>query len=114
MAQFIIRFFVGGLVVCLFAFLGDILRPKSFAGLFGAAPSVALGTIVLTLSEKSPAYVAVECRSMVLGAFALLAYCLLVARILKSSSLHALPASLWALPVWFGTAFLLLAALGRG
>jgi uncharacterized membrane protein (GlpM family) len=111
MAQLIIRFLVGGLVVSLFAFLGDILRPKSFAGLFGAAPSVALGTLTLTLSEKSPAYVAVECRSMVLGALALLAYCLLVARILKSNSLRALPASLCSLPVWFAGAFLLLAVL---
>lgn len=111
MVQLIIRFFVGGLVVSLFAFLGDILRPRSFAGLFGAAPSVALGTIVLTLSEQSPNYVATECRSMLLGAFALLAYCLTVAKLLRSSSLGALSASLWSLPVWFGSAFLLLAAL---
>ena len=36
--QFIIRFFVGGLIVSFFAVLGDTLKPKSFAGLFGAAP----------------------------------------------------------------------------
>jgi hypothetical protein len=29
-------------MVTAFAILGDVLRPKSFAGLFGAAPSVAL------------------------------------------------------------------------
>ena len=40
-----IRFLVGGVVVSLFAVLGDVLRPKSFARLFGAAPSVALATI---------------------------------------------------------------------
>jgi hypothetical protein len=37
------RFIVGGLVVSLFAVLGDVFKPKSFAGLFGAAPSVAMG-----------------------------------------------------------------------
>jgi hypothetical protein len=37
------RFIVGGLMVSLFAIVGDVLRPKSFAGLFAAASSVALG-----------------------------------------------------------------------
>jgi hypothetical protein len=36
-----IRFLIGGLFVSAFAVLGDGLKPKSFAGLFGAAPSVA-------------------------------------------------------------------------
>ena len=35
-----------------FAALGDSLRPKSFAGLFGAAPSIALATLLITLSHK--------------------------------------------------------------
>ena len=43
----IIRFLVGGFVVSLFAALGDVFGPKSFAGLFGAAPSIALATIAL-------------------------------------------------------------------
>jgi hypothetical protein len=34
-AQLIFRFAVGGLIVSLFAALGDVLKPKSFAGLFG-------------------------------------------------------------------------------
>jgi hypothetical protein len=42
MSDLVIRFLVGGLVVSLFAMLSDALRPKSFAGLFGAAPSIAL------------------------------------------------------------------------
>jgi hypothetical protein len=39
MNEMVIRFFIGGVVVSLFAIIGDNLRPKSFAGLFGAAPS---------------------------------------------------------------------------
>ena len=41
--QYLLRFLIGGSVVCLFAALGDALKPKSFAGLFSAAPSLALG-----------------------------------------------------------------------
>jgi hypothetical protein len=43
MTPVVFCFFVGGVVVSLFAILGNPLKPKSFAGLFGAAPSVALG-----------------------------------------------------------------------
>lgn len=42
---YVVRFLVGGVVVLAFAMLGEMLRPKSFAGLFGAAPSVALATL---------------------------------------------------------------------
>ncbi|MHC6153083.1 hypothetical protein ACVSQB_14940 [Bradyrhizobium elkanii] len=45
--DYALRFPIGGLVVSLFAILGDVLRPKNFAGLFGAAPSVALATLDL-------------------------------------------------------------------
>jgi hypothetical protein len=45
MTEYLVRFLVGGVVVSAFAMLGDVLRPKSFAGLFGAAPSVALATL---------------------------------------------------------------------
>jgi hypothetical protein len=37
MTEYVVRFLVGGVVVPAFAMLGDLLRPKSFAGLFGAA-----------------------------------------------------------------------------
>jgi Protein of unknown function (DUF3147) len=46
-----VRFVAGGLIVSLFAVLGDVLRPKSFAGLFGAAPSVALATFTPRLCQ---------------------------------------------------------------
>ena len=38
MTELLLRFVIGGTLVCLFAFLGDLFKPKSFAGLFGAAP----------------------------------------------------------------------------
>jgi hypothetical protein len=47
--EYLIRFLAGDIVVSAFAMLGDALRPKSFAGLFGVAPSVALATLSLAL-----------------------------------------------------------------
>jgi hypothetical protein len=53
----IIRFLIGGVVVSFFAILGDALKPKSFAGLMSAAPSVALATIGLTVLQQGKSYV---------------------------------------------------------
>ena|SRR6266478_912341 len=66
----LIRFMAGGLVISAFAVLGDVLRPKSFAALFGAAPSVALATLSLALWKEGDDYVSVEGRSMILGSLA--------------------------------------------
>lgn len=52
MKELIIRFLVGGTFVSLFAVLGDLFRPKSFAGLFGAAPSIALATLGITIAKE--------------------------------------------------------------
>jgi hypothetical protein len=46
-----LRFLAGGIAVSGFAALGDTLRPKSFAGLFGAASSIALATLPITRSQ---------------------------------------------------------------
>ena len=52
MGEAIVRFIIGGMFVSVFAILGDLLEPKSFAGLFGAAPSVALATLLLTVHRQ--------------------------------------------------------------
>ena len=74
MLEYSLRFLAGGIAVSAFAALGDTLRPKSFAGLFGAAPSIALATLLITLSQKGAPFVALEGRSMIVGAFALALY----------------------------------------
>ena len=63
MNEIFLRFLIGGAVVSAFALLGDLFKPKSFAGLFGAAPSVALATLGLTVSTEGARYVATEARS---------------------------------------------------
>jgi hypothetical protein len=100
-----IRFIVAGLFVSAFAVLGDLFKPKSFAGLFGAAPSVALATLALTIRKDGHAFAASEARAMLAGAVALFVYCAAVTWLLKRDKLRALPATLWSAMAWFGTAF---------
>ena len=54
-------------MVSAFAAVGDVVRPKSFAGLFGAAPSIAIATLLIALLKQGPSYIAIEGRSMILG-----------------------------------------------
>src|SRR5215471_15374899 len=82
MSQIIIRFFVGGVVVSAFALIADLLKPKSFAGLFGAAPSVALATLALTVATEGTPYAAKEARSMMAGSIAFFVYASFVSWIL--------------------------------
>src|ERR1700680_3152638 len=48
--ELLFRFLIGGTLVSTFALIGDLFKPKKFAGLFGAAPSIALATLGLGLS----------------------------------------------------------------
>jgi hypothetical protein len=107
MKELLVRFLVGGVVVSAFAMLGDICRPKSFAGLFGAAPSVALATLALTIRASGHEYASIESGSMVAGAIALFLYTSAGSRVIMSGRWPALAATIALLPVWFGTAFAL-------
>jgi|SRR2546423_13244915 len=102
--EILIRFLVGGAVVSAFALVGDLLRPKSFAGLFGAAPSVALATLALTITNQGAQYAASESRSMILGAVAFFIYAASVCCLLLRLKLPAFVATLPSIFVWLGAA----------
>jgi len=99
------RFLVGGAVVSAFSALGDVLKPKSFAGLFGAAPSVALATLALTIATEGPSYAAREARSMIAGAVALFVYAFLVLWIMSERKSTALLVSTSLIAAWLATSF---------
>jgi hypothetical protein len=103
--QILIRFLVGGTVVSAFAILGDMLRPKSFAGLFGAAPSVALATLGLTIAAEGGVYAALEARSMMAGAVAFFVYASIVSRIMMHRRVKVLWPTLCGLIIWFAISF---------
>jgi uncharacterized membrane protein (GlpM family) len=97
------RFIVGGVVVSLFAVIGDVFKPKSFAGLFGAAPSVAIATLGLAVVAHGNAYAATESRSMMIGALAFLIYTLVCMWALTKWRLAASYVCSAALLVWGAT-----------
>ena len=105
MSQIFIRFVVGGIVVSAFAVLGDLFKPKSFAGIFGAAPSVALATLGLTIAAEGAGYAATEARSMIAGAAALVLYASCVSFLMMRYHFKALAVTICLIPVWLGAAF---------
>jgi len=105
MKEILVRFLIGGVAVSVFAVLGDIFKPKSFAGLFGAAPSVALATLSLTIMKDGSQYVAVETTSMMAGSIALFTYTSLVSWILMHKGGTALRVTMVWLWLWGAVAF---------
>jgi hypothetical protein len=105
MKEILFRFLVGGIVVSAFSTLGDVLKPKSFAGLFGAAPSVALATLALTILKEGVHYTSLEARSMLAGALALGVYSHFVMEVMAQRKRSALLVSVSLLSVWFAVAF---------
>jgi hypothetical protein len=102
--QYLFRFLVGGTIVSLFACLGDLLKPKSFAGLFGAAPSVALATLGLTIVADGKAYAALESRSMIVGAVSFFVYSALCTWLMLRKKIDAAPVTIGSLMVWLAVA----------
>lgn len=90
--EVIVRFLAGGALVALFAVAGEAFKTKTFSGLFGAAPSVAIVTLGLVLLQSGPGKALVEARSMALASAALLAYTAACVTVTRSRGL----------PVWLG------------
>lgn len=102
--DYAIRFVAGGMLVCLFAAAGDAMRPRSFAGIFSAAPSVSLATLTLTVLAQGKAYASLEARSMIVGAAGLAVYSLLCMRMMGKNRVHAFRATVSGLGVWLACA----------
>lgn len=99
------RFFIGGAIVSFFSVLAEMFRPKSFAGLFGAAPSIALATLGITISSHGHHYAATEARSMIFGAIAFLCYAAATAALLWRFKIRPLTATVSLIPIWFAVSF---------
>ncbi len=105
MTQILIRFLTGGLVVSTFAIIGDLLKPRSFAGLFGAAPSIALASLGLVIASQGANYAAIEARSMVAGAIAFFFYASWVSWVMMRYQPKPWLATIFSMPLWLGVAF---------
>jgi uncharacterized membrane protein (GlpM family) len=102
---------VGGLAVVAFSLLGQAGHPKRFAGLFSAAPSVALASLAMTLMARGPDATVPYAQGMLIGSAGMIAYC--VVSLLLIDRLHALLGSVLAWLAWFAVAGGLFLALGR-
>jgi hypothetical protein len=101
----------GGLGVVAFALLGQAGHPKRFAGLFAAAPAVAVASLSLTVALKGPAATVPYAQGMLIGSAGMLIYCLVSMYLVER--LHALPGSVLAWLAWIVVAGGLYLAVGR-
>jgi len=108
MFDILMRFLIGGSVVSVFAVFGSLFKPKSFAGLFGAAPSVAIATLSLTVAHEGAPYAALEAQSMISGAVAFFVYACAVSWMRRHGETRAMIVTISLLPLWLGCAFGLL------
>jgi hypothetical protein len=97
-----LRGLAGGLFVVLFALVSEVVKPKEFAGLFCAAPSVAIASLIITVIDKGAARAAENLSGMVLGALAMTLYCLVGVYTVRA--LRAKAGALAAGPAWFAAA----------
>jgi hypothetical protein len=98
--EFLLRFVLGGCIVSLFAVLSEIMSPKTFAGIFSAAPSVALASLGLAFAMDGVSRAALDGRSMLLGAVALLGYSLAVKHLVMHRRMSTLLAASALLLLW--------------
>lgn len=113
MADMALRFVIGGVIVSAFAALAEIFRPKSFSGLFNAAPSIALATLGITIARHGHLYASTETRSMLFGAIGFFFYASAASWLLMRFKWKSLIATVALIPLWFGVSLALWWGFGR-
>lgn len=92
------RVVAGGLLVVAFAIVSDMLKPKMFAGLFSAAPSVATASLLITGLASGPARDHRYALGMIVGAVGLVFFSAAAAMLVRR--LGAIPGSALAWVAW--------------
>lgn len=98
-----VRGLAGGLLVVVFALIAEVVDPKAFAGLFSAAPSVALASLAITVVSESTTKARMSATGMVFGAVAMAACCVVAVGAIPR--LKALWGSVAAVAGWGVVAF---------
>jgi hypothetical protein len=91
-----LKAFAGGTLVVAFSAFSDVLKPKVFAGVFSAAPSVALASLAITVLTTGASKAAVSSRGMVAGATGMIAYCIAASYFVKRFGATAGSIMAWA------------------
>jgi hypothetical protein len=101
----------GGTLVLVFALIGEVIRPRSIAGILSGAPSVASAGLAVTVLTTGVMSAWNQSLAMIAGAAGLVVWCLVAADATKRFG--GLKGSLAATLVWFATAFSLWGLLLR-
>lgn len=99
-----LRLVLGGAVVSAFAAIAELFEPKSFSGLFGAAPSVAITTLTLTYLSAGAEATATAARWMLVATPATLAYSTCCVAACRRERIPVWLAALAAWLVWLAVA----------
>lgn len=97
--EYIARFIVGGLLVCVFALVSQICKPKQFAGIFSAAPSVLLAGLIITLITQGASHAILTAEGAIAGAVGMIFFCIVATPLIERYK--ALVGSLLSLIGWF-------------
>jgi uncharacterized membrane protein (GlpM family) len=106
-----VKALIGGLAVVAFSLIGQAGHPKRFAGLFSAAPSVAVASLGITVITKRADGAIPYAAGMLIGSAGMLAYCLVSLYLIER--LHALVGSIVAWLAWLVVVSGLYLAFGR-
>lgn len=107
--EIVLKALVGGALVVAFAVLAETLSPKRFAGVFAAAPTIAVGSLAITVAFSGSSDARRACAGMVAGAAGFIAYCSLAPHAV--GRLGALRGSAITLTAWVGTVAVVLPAM---
>jgi uncharacterized membrane protein (GlpM family) len=88
----------GGVLVVAFALLSEGLSPKRFAGLFSAAPAVALAGLTIAVLDKGAHDAHEGAAGMIAGSVGMVAFAAAVVPLLRN--MEAMKAATVALGAW--------------
>ena len=94
----IVKGLAGGALVVAFAALSQSLSPKRFAGLFSAAPAVAIAGLSIVLLDQGATQAHQETLGMIAGSVGMVAYAAAVVPLLRR--LRPIAAAALALVAW--------------
>ncbi len=94
----LVKGLAGGVLVVCFALISEAVKPQRFAGLFGAAPAVAIASLGVTLATKGAHDAHENTVGMLAGSCGMGAYALLAVPLLRR--LSASRAAFVALAGW--------------
>ncbi len=103
-SDLLLRFALGGTMVAALAAFAETLKPKTFAGLFSAAPTIAAVSLGLAFAHFGPSYFARQASAMMCGGLALVAYSCLCVWTTRRESLPVWAGALLNWLAWFAVA----------